>query len=227
MQIEVIYEDEAIIVINKPAPLPMHAGGRFFRNTLKYALDAVYYPQKPRPCHRLDANTTGVVVVARTRHFAGLIQPQFARGEIEKVYLVRAQAHPPGDEFSCNAPISSEPGTLGSRTVDQEAGLAARTEFRVQRRLADGTTLLEARPLSGRTNQIRIHLWHLGLPVCGDRTYLLENGIGESQTLAPGAAPLCLHAWKISFRHPLQQKMETFTAQAPGWARTIGPCISG
>src|SRR5262249_40207261 len=79
MQIEVLHEDEALIVLNKPAPLPMHAGGRFYRNTLQHALETLYAPQKPRPSHRLDANTTGVVVVARTRHFAAQIQPQFAR----------------------------------------------------------------------------------------------------------------------------------------------------
>ena len=110
-------------------------GGRFYRNTLQYVLDTVYAPQKPRPSHRLDANTTGVVVVARTRHFAGLIQPQFARGEVEKVYLVRVSGHPAWDEFTCEAPISSDAGKLGSRTVDEESGLPARTEFRVRQRL--------------------------------------------------------------------------------------------
>ena len=217
MRIELLHEDEALIVVNKPAPLPMHAGGRFYRNTLQYALEAIYYPQKPRPSHRLDGNTTGVVVVARTRHFAGRVQPQFARGEVEKVYLVRVNGHPAADELHCDAPISAEAGPLGSRTVDPEAGLPARTAFRVRQRNSDGTALLEARPLTGRTNQIRIHLAHLGLPVCGDPAYLKGSALGESQTLAVGAPPLCLHAWRISFRHPLDQKTVTFTAPPPAW----------
>jgi RluA family pseudouridine synthase len=218
LQIELLHEDEALIVLNKPAPLPMHAGGRFYRNTLQHALDTIYYPQKPRPSHRLDGNTTGVVVVARTRHFAGQVQPQFARGGVEKVYLVRVTGHPPADEFACDAPISAEAGKLGSRTVDQEAGLPARTEFRVRERIADGTALLEARPLTGRTNQIRIHLAHLGLPVRGDPAYLTGNALGDTQILSVDAPPLCLHAWRITFTHPLDQQRATFTAPPPEWA---------
>jgi UPF0176 protein len=222
MQIEMLHEDEAVIVLNKPAPLPMHAGGRFYRNTLQHVLDKIYYPQKPRPSHRLDANTTGVLVVARTRHFAGQIQTQFARAEVEKVYLVRVNGHPAADEFMCDAPISSDAGKLGSRTVDQDSGLPARTDFRVQQRIADGTALLEARPLTGRTNQIRIHLAHLGFPVCGDPAYLTGSRLGESQTLDVDAPPLCLHAWRIGFRHPLDQKTVTFTAPPPAWAAPSG-----
>jgi UPF0176 protein len=218
MHIELLHEDEALIVLNKPAPLPMHAGGRFYRNTLQNVLDLIYAPQKPRPSHRLDANTTGVVVVARTRYFAGQIQAQFAREEVEKVYLVRVNGHPAADAFVCDAPISGDAGKLGSRTVDSASGLPARTQFRVQRRAVDGTALLEARPLTGRTNQIRIHLAHLGFPVCGDAAYLMGNCVGETQTLDVDAPPLCLHAWRISFRHPLDQRTVTFTAAPPTWA---------
>ncbi|MGC3958851.1 MAG: pseudouridine synthase [Verrucomicrobiota bacterium] len=112
-RVEILHEDEAIIVLNKPAPLPMHAGGRFYRNTLQHILNEVYHPQKPHPAHRLDANTTGVVLVARTRHFAGRLQPQFAKGEVEKLYLVRVQGQPLEDEFSCEAPISAESRRIG------------------------------------------------------------------------------------------------------------------
>jgi UPF0176 protein len=218
MQVELLHEDEAVIILNKPAPLPMHAGGRFYRNTLQHVLDTIYAPQKPRPSHRLDANTTGVVVVARTQHFAGQIQPQFARAEVEKVYLVRVKGHPVADEFVCDRPISNDPGRLGSRTVDPESGSPARTGFRVRERVADGTALLEARPITGRTNQIRIHLAHLGFPVCGDPAYLMGNTLGETQTLNVDAPPLCLHAWRIRFRHPLDQRKVTFTAPPPMWA---------
>lgn len=217
LHIEVLHEDQALIVLNKPAPLPMHAGGRFYNNTLQYLLNSVYYPQKPRPSHRLDANTTGVLVVARTRHFAGLVQPQFARGEVEKVYLARVQGQPAADEFTCNAPISDIAGALGSRIVDPESGLAASTRFRVLERFADGTSLLEARPLTGRTNQIRVHLWHLGFPVCGDPTYWPGERLGDGQTLAITAPPLCLHASSITLMHPVTQARVQFTAPRPAW----------
>ncbi len=217
-RVEILHEDEALIVLNKPAPLPMHRGGRFYRNTLQYILNHVYHPQRPFPAHRLDANTTGLLLVTRTQHFAGRLQPQFARGQVEKLYLVCAQGHPKEDAFRCDAPISAESGEIGSRKVDVESGRAARTEFRVRQRYGDGTTLLEARPLTGRTNQIRIHLWHLGFPVCGDAVYLSGNKLGDTQTLSLADPPLCLHAWRIKFVHPLSKQPVEFTAPPPAWA---------
>lgn len=217
--IRILFEDEAIIVLHKPAPLPMHPSGRFNRNTLQSFLSTVYAPQNPRPAHRLDANTTGIVAFARTKHFAKLLQPQFSRGEVEKVYLARVQGSPLEDAFTCELPISAEPGDLGSREVDEVDGLPARTEFKVLACYSDGTTLLEARPLTGRTNQIRVHLWQLGLPVCGDPAYLPGKKLGDTQTLSPDAPPLCLHAWRISFTHPLTRKRVTFETEKPTWVR--------
>ncbi|HTI71149.1 MAG TPA: RluA family pseudouridine synthase [Candidatus Limnocylindria bacterium] len=217
--IEILYEDEALVVLNKPAPLPMHPSGRFNRNTLQHILGLVYHPQKPRPAHRLDANTTGITLLTRTRHFASILQPQFARGEVKKTYLVRVHGHPVSDTFSCDAPISDEPGEAGSRQVDIIDGLAARTEFSVIRRDADGTALLEARPLTGRTNQIRIHLWQLGHSLCGDAMYLADGKIGGVQTLGLEAPCLCLHAWKVGFTHPMNRQWVEFTAPPPEWAK--------
>jgi len=217
-RVEILHEDEALIVVNKPAPLPMHSNGRFYRNTLQYVLSTVYHPQKPHPAHRLDANTTGVVLITRTRHFAGKLQPQFERGEVKKLYLVRVQGRPPSETFSCDAPIAGESGLLGSRAVDLENGLAARTEFQVLKHLDEGTTLLEARPLTGRTNQIRLHCAHLGFPVVGDPVYRAGGRLGDVQTLGVGDPPLCLHAWKISFKHPQTRQTMEFTASPPAWA---------
>lgn len=221
MNVRILYEDEAIVVVNKPAPLPIHSGGRFYRNTLQWLLYDVYSPQKLRPAHRLDANTTGVQVFTRTSHFAARVQDQFARTQVEKVYLVRVNGHPELDEFACEAPISNEPGKLGSRSVDPVAGLPAHTDFRVLHRFAAGTALLEARPRTGRTNQIRIHLAHLGWPVCGDPAYLAGSEVGEVQTLGVDAPPLCLHAFEITFRHPVSHQPVTFRAPPPAWAMEV------
>jgi UPF0176 protein len=95
--------------------------------------------------------------------------------------------------------------------------LNARTEFRVKRRNADGTTLLEVRPLTGRTNQIRVHLWHLGFPICGDAVYLPGGKKGDTQTLRVDDPPLCLHAWRIRFRHPLNGEKVEFEAKPPAY----------
>lgn len=218
--ITILHEDEALIVINKPAPLPVHASGRFNRNTVQYILDQLYHPLKPKPAHRLDANTTGLLALTRTRHFGGRLQPQFAKSEVEKVYLVKVSSHPSGDEFICDAPISVGPSEAGAREVDHEEGLEARTEFRVLSRQSDGSAILEARPVTGRTNQIRVHLWDLGMPVVGDPLYLPGRALGTTQTLRVEDPPMCLHSWKLSFRHPLSGHRVTFEALRPGWAQS-------
>jgi UPF0176 protein len=215
--VTVLYEDEALIVLNKPAPLPMHPGGRYTRNTLQQILNTVYRPQKPKPAHRLDANTTGIVIVARSRHFAGRLQSQFAEGRVQKTYLVRVQGHPANDQFRCEAPIGREVLAAGLRAVDEVQGDAAITEFSVLRRYADGTSLLEASPLTGRTNQIRIHCACQGFPVLGDAAY--ASGVAEArQTLDVGEPALCLHAAGITFSHPVSGETVTFVAAPPEWA---------
>lgn len=212
--IRILHEDEAIVVVDKPAPLPLHPSGRFNRNTLQSILNDVYAPQKLRPVHRLDANTSGIAVFARMRKFAGPLQEQFAAGEVEKVYVARIQGSPPNDEFVCDAPIGTSQTDLGGRAVEED-GRAARTEFRVLERFADGTTLVEARPITGRTNQIRVHLWHLGWPVCGEQAYLVNQQLGETQTHGVNDPPLCLHAHRISFSHPLTKEQEAFESAVP------------
>jgi 23S rRNA-/tRNA-specific pseudouridylate synthase len=82
---------------------------------------------------------------------------------------------------------------------------------------ADGTALLEARPITGRTNQIRIHLWQLGFPIVGDQVYLPGGKKGDTQTLDVADAPMCLHAQRISFTHPLSKERVTFQSEAPAW----------
>ena len=222
--VTVLYEDEALLVLNKPAPLPMHAGGRFTRNTLQQALNTVYRPQKPKPAHRLDANTTGLVIAARNRHFAGRLQNQFAEGRVSKTYLVRVQGHPSQDAYRCDAPIGREACASGTREVDEQDGDDATTLFTVLQRLPDGTSLLEARPLTGRTNQIRIHCAHLGYAVVGDAAYRDGDALPRL-TKELGEPPLCLHAWQIRFAHPASGEALSFTAPPPVWAaqRQITP----
>ena len=220
-EVRILHEDEAIVIVEKPAPLPMHPAGRFNRNSLQFFLHHAYAPQKIQAAHRLDANTTGLVVCTRTRHFAKGLQPQFAQAQVKKTYLARVMGHPVEDAFVCDAPIGMEPGKAGSREIDRNQGQASRTEFKVLNRNADGTTLLEACPITGRTNQIRLHLRELGFPISGDATYPADGSNTEMQTLRLEDPPLCLHSWRLSFLHPMTENRVEFQSNLPIWAQIL------
>ncbi len=215
--IRIIHEDEDIIVIDKPAPLPMHPCGRFSRNTFSWILIKALDPVFPRPAHRLDANTSGVVIVSKTRAMAARVQSQFERGEVVKHYLARVAGQPTAREFTSTKSVENQRFRLGGRPVDPE-GLSARTDFRVVTTYSDGSTLIEVRPRTGRTHQIRIHLWDMNLPILGDPLYLADRALGQSQTLAPSDAPMCLHAHRIEFDHPGTHERVTFESPIPEWA---------
>lgn len=215
--IRILYEDGSILVVEKPAPLPVHPCGRFNFNTLQRILEKVYAPQKPFAAHRLDASTSGIMVFARTRRLAGLLQPQFEKGEVEKTYLARVHGHPAGDRFECHLPISEGVGEMGSRWTE-ENGLKASTYFEVKARLDDGTSLLEVRPVTGRTNQIRVHLWELELPICGDPLYLPGKKLGDAQTTQVDGTPLCLYAQSLSFFHPRTRERVRFEGLGAAFA---------
>lgn len=208
--IRILWEDEALVMVEKPAPLPMHASGRYHRNTLQYLLNLVYEPKFLRPVHRLDANTRGLVLFARTRHFCRLLQQQFLNDKLEKIYRVKVQGSPEWNEKVCEFAISKEVEGPGGRSVDEKDGLSARTEFSVKERCADATTWLEAKLGSGRTNQIRVHLWELGFPVVGDPCYLPNKQMSDKQTLEVGDPAMELEAWKLSFTHPISGKRMIF-----------------
>ncbi len=203
--IRLLWEDDAILVVEKPAPLPVHPCGRFERNTLVEILNLLYAPQKVRPVHRLDANTTGLLVLAKSRRIASIVQPQFESGSVKKTYLAVVIGSPTEEQFTLHGKIAVAEETAGVRIVADD-GLAAETRVKVRERRGNGTTVLEVQPISGRTNQIRAHLWDAGLPIVGDPIYLPEKQLGQTQTLEMEQPPMLLHAWRISLQHPVTQQ---------------------
>jgi RluA family pseudouridine synthase len=169
----------------------------------------------------LDANTTGVVVYATKKRYAQAIFPQFQNATVEKTYLARVLGHFDNDRFVCDQPISDQASTAGTRIVSPD-GRSALTEFEVIERLQDGTSLVICRPKTGRTNQIRIHLAHLGFPIKGDAAYCVDHDQSVTQTSSPTDPPMCLHAWKIRLDHPETGQRVAFEAQCPDWANAAG-----
>ena len=215
--IRVLHEDDSIVVVDKPAPLPMHPCGRFNRNTLIYILRQVYAPTQIRIAHRLDADTSGVVILTKTRQAASRVQAQFAKGRVTKSYLARVLGTPDSERFDCDAPVGISAAKPGIRIATPD-GKPARTEFQVVRHLEDETTLVEAQPTTGRTNQIRLHLWHRGLPIQGDPIYKQNGELGSRQTLTPRDPPMCLHALRVEISHPETQQRAAYEASFPAWA---------
>jgi RluA family pseudouridine synthase len=214
-EIRILHEDDEFIVISKPAPLPVHASGRFNRNTLRHILNLVWFPQRPHIVHRLDANTSGVMLLCKRKRVASIVQKQFENRTIEKSYVARVHGYPPNEAFSCEEKLSREPDTGGIRLIDP-TGDEARTDFRVIRRLNDSTSLLQAIPRTGRTNQIRAHLWHLGFPVVGDPAYLRSHELGTNRTLFRSEPPMCLHSQSIRFRDA-EGRDRIFESPTPDW----------
>jgi UPF0176 protein len=206
------------VVFNKPAPLPMHPCGRFNRNSMTSILSLAFPGEYLTPAHRLDANTTGIVVFSRSRRAAKAIQSQFERGEAAKTYLCRVLGHPEWKVTTSTQPISSQPAENGFRVVDTTAGDPAETSLRVVKRYANGEALVEAVPKTGRTNQIRVHLWDLGHPIVGDPVYLTQQQLGTQQTIGPDDPPMCLHAWRLSFQRPGDATPVTHETDRPAWA---------
>jgi RluA family pseudouridine synthase len=191
--IEILYEDDALLVINKPSGLPIHPCGRYHFHTFTKIAQEAWPELNLHPVHRLDAETSGILVLAKTPEAASNLAKQFENHNIQKTYLAYVNPAPIWGTIICDKPISERKGKHGRRFTDH-VGLPAKTEFR---HLGDG--LVEAKPISGRTNQIRVHLAYLRHPIVGDKIY----GGSSSERLH-------LHAWKIKLKHPLSECIQEF-----------------
>lgn len=202
-----LHEDEDIVVLSKPAPLPVHPSGRFNKNTVLGLMASVFDDLRVLPVHRLDADTTGVLVLAKHPTAARQLGAQFEARTVGKRYLARVHGSSPR-RFTGTAPIAREPNSEGKRTT--RSGAAALTHFWTL--YSRSESLVAAWPRSGRTNQIRLHLRDAGHPIVGDRAY----GHDADDEFQSGGA-LCLHADSIRLRQPSSGRWARFDAARPAW----------
>ena len=204
--LRVIAEDEVLLVVDKPAPLPMHEGGRFYKNTLMYLMGQAWPELEARYTHRLDAETSGVLVCVKGNRCRSVVQKSFEAGLVSKWYLARVKGHPDWEEKRVERTVPAEGRRWGKP-------LEACTDLRVLERALDGSSLVEARPLTGRTHQIRVHLWQEGYPLVGDRLYLEDGQLGEVEIAGLGAQDLALRSWRIEFPHPSSGQLVQFEGE--------------
>ncbi|MDI7276592.1 MAG: RluA family pseudouridine synthase [Anaerolineae bacterium] len=213
--LDVLYEDAALAVINKPAGLVVHPAHGHVADTLVNGLLARYpelasWPAEegfPGLVHRLDRDTSGVLVVARTVPVREALRTQFRAGTVRKVYLALVIGRPRHKRARIEAPIARDARQRKRMAVVSEGGRPAITEYQVLEPLGS-YALLEVRPVTGRTHQIRVHLAAVGHPVAGDRVY------GPERQRLRLRRPF-LHAAGLTFRHPISGEEVTFRAPLP------------
>ena len=211
--IGVLHVDTELVAVAKSGNLPMHPSGAYFRHTLIHLL-AEAHPEwgTLRVIHRLDRETSGIVVFGRTREATNRIAHQFRRRTADKRYLALVHGTPERDAFTIDAPLGRAEGSRIRKAVGvRPDGVPARTDVRVLHR-GPGWSFLEARPRTGRLHQIRVHLRHVGLPIVGDKVYGLSERFflqfiaGEPLTreeqAALGLPRQALHAYRLALDHP-------------------------
>jgi 23S rRNA pseudouridine1911/1915/1917 synthase len=200
--LSILYQDDHLLVLSKPAGLLTHPTASRRTGTLVNRLLALGIPlsraggdDRPGVVHRLDAGTSGLMVVARDDAAHAALAAMFRRHEIDRRYLALVRGQIEQDRFLIEAALDRRRGRI---RVDTVMGKGAATEFEVRERLG-GRTLVEARPRTGRTHQIRVHLSAIGHPVLGDRAY----GGGGEDASGLGLHRPFLHSWRIAFDHPI------------------------
>jgi len=197
--LDIISEDDHILVLNKPSGL-LTVPGRGIHLQDCLAARAQDHAPAARTVHRLDMETSGLVVMAKTPEAQAHLGKQFERRKTEKRYVARVAGHIAGDSGVVKAPLICDWPNRPRQMVDPATGKPAETRWTVLERVTDPVTGLNSSlvaliPITGRSHQLRVHMLHIGHPIQGDRLY----GNDDSQTAAPR---LLLHAERLAFHHP-------------------------
>lgn len=210
--IDIVYEDEDIIVVNKPPGMVVHPGCGNLSGTLVNALlyhtkslSSVGDAVRPGVVHRLDKDTSGLLVIAKNDFTHRFLANQFKRHDIDRRYWVFVRGVVQHDEMRSDEPLGRSVMNRKKVIIKPDDGKPSITNFRVLKRFPNAT-LVEARPETGRTHQIRVHLRALGYPVLGDLVYGVASAFIHRQAL---------HAKELGFLHPRTKKKLFFTSDLP------------
>lgn len=218
LPLDILYEDEDLMVINKPAGMPIHPSQNNRDNSLGNAL-AWYFAKQNRPfvfrcINRLDRDTSGLTIIAKHVVSAGILSAMVASKEVDgpagetgirREYLAITQGEVTPTEGIINAPIARKDGSIIERTVDFARGERAVTHYKVLHN-KNGHSLVSLLLETGRTHQIRVHMKFLGYPLIGDYLYNPDKSRMTRQAL---------HAYKLDFKHPITGQSMNFTAPLP------------
>ncbi len=210
LPLDIVYEDADLLVVNKPAGMPIHPSLNNYDNSLANAL-AWYFEKQGKPfvfrcINRLDRDTSGLTIIAKHMVSAGILSSMVARREIHREYLAIVKGTVTPTAGTINAPIARKGNSIIERVIDWEKGERAVTHYRVLQSHND-LSLLSLHLETGRTHQIRVHMKHLGFPLIGDYLYYPDMTLISRQAL---------HSHRLTFIHPMTKEPLDFMCNLPG-----------
>ncbi|SCZ76210.1 23S rRNA pseudouridine1911/1915/1917 synthase [Pseudobutyrivibrio xylanivorans] len=215
MPLDIVYEDEDIIVVNKPAGLPIHPSLNHYEDSLANGL-AYYFESQGKPfifrcANRLDKNTSGLTVIAKHLVSGNILSTMVKKREFHREYYAIVRGHLEQSEGTIDAPIGRVSDSIITRQVDFENGERAVTHYKVMDE-KNGHSLISIHLETGRTHQIRVHFKYIGHPLIGDHLYNPDYEYMQRQAL---------HSHRIQFEHPITKKVMEFVAPLPDDMSTI------
>lgn len=226
--IDILFEDEYLACINKPAGIPVHPAGKRMTDTLVNALlhrfetlSTGSHELRPGIVHRLDQGTSGVILIAKDDSTHEKLSQMFQERQMKKVYWAVVHGEPPAGEGEINQPIQRNPSERKQMMIHRD-GKPSTTCYKLLKRGLGGS-LLEVYPLTGRTHQIRVHFKHAGFPVVGDPLYNKKHQLhkGQLEKLLKEYPGFGLHAKSLSFVHPVTENEHTVDAPLPDVLKNI------
>ena len=239
IDLTIIHEDKSLLVIDKPANMVVHPAPGALTGTLVNALLAhcgnslsgIGGVKRPGIVHRLDKDTTGLIVVAKTDEAHQSLVHQFASRNIQRTYTALIWGSPAKDAFQVDAPIGRSRRNRKKMAVVNTGGKAAITNFKVLERFGTTATLVSCRLETGRTHQIRVHTCHIGSPIIGDPVYgrgKVRDGVNdELRNNIKLLRRQALHAGKLSFKHPRTKEVCCFTSKLPDDMQSLTELFKG